>query len=461
MADDISSPNWNETAASNTTAGATGWAANSAPSSAYTVMRDKMAAIKRWYDRTNPTVTSAGTNTYTLTYGVTPNAYLQGDPYCFVVGATNTGPATLNVNALGAKAITKNGAVALSGGEMLISAVVTCLYDGTQFQLTDGILAGTFVGGALSALTSMSAAAFNEADAGNIASSSTVAIGAAAGNSINITGTTGITAFDTVQAGTIRRLRFAGIVTITHNASSLFLPNNGKNITTAANDELEFLSLGSGNWKCIDWQPAMGEIRAVRKQSFTGSGTYTPDAHMAYAVIEAVGPGGGGGGTNAGGLGAGGGGAGQWSRVVATAATIGASQVITISTGGAGGTTAGTNGSAGSGNTSVGIICTAGPGQGGAGQVSNGVSIGGLGGSGGTSDIATTGAPGTSGASQSSGIFMSGNGGSSPYGGGGAGNGVAGTGFGSGGSGSNNNGGSKAGGAGTNGVVYIIEYCTQ
>lgn len=457
MADDISSPNWNETAASNTTAGATGWAANSAPSSAYTVMRDKMAAIKRWYDRTNPTVTSAGTNTYTLTYGVTPNAYLQGDPYCFVVGATNTGPATLNVNALGAKAITKNGAVALSGGEMLIGAVVTCLFDGTQFQLTDGILAGTFVGGVLSATTSMSAVALNEADAGSIASSSTVAIGAAAGNSINITGTTGITAFDTVQAGTIRRLRFAGAVTLTHSAS-LFLPNNGKNITTAANDELEFLSLGSGNWKCTDYQPAAGEIRAVRKQSFTGSGTYTPDAHMVYSVIESIGPGGGGGGCQSG-FAAGGGGAGQWSRVVATAATVGASQVVTIATGGAGGSTSGTNGSAGSGNTSVGTLCTAAPGQGGTGATGFGTALGGLGGSGGTSDVATTGASGISGNSASGSVQISGNGGSTPWGGGGVGNGVAGTGFGSGGSGGNS--GAKAGGAGTNGVVYITEYCSQ
>lgn len=141
MPDDLSSPNYSEVAANNTTAGATGWAANSAPTSAYTVIRDKMAAIKRWWNRAGPTVTSGGSaNAQTLTYGVAPNNYTQGDTYTFIAGFSNSGATTLNVNALGAKAVTKNGATALAGGEILVGAVVTCMYDGTQFQLTDGAL---------------------------------------------------------------------------------------------------------------------------------------------------------------------------------------------------------------------------------------------------------------------------------------------------------------------------------
>ncbi|HEX3065419.1 MAG TPA: hypothetical protein VHQ39_08045 [Dongiaceae bacterium] len=98
--------------------------------------------------------------------------------------------------------------------------------------------------------------AFNDNDV-TLASASTVNIGAAGGRSINITGTTGITAFDTVQAGTIRKLRFAGALTWTHNSTSMILPG-AANITTAAGDTAEVLSLGSGNWKCFDYTKADG-----------------------------------------------------------------------------------------------------------------------------------------------------------------------------------------------------------
>lgn len=142
MPDDLSSPNYSEVAANNTTAGATGWAANSAPTSAYTVIRDKMAAFKRWWNRVSPTQTSGGAaNVQTLTYGVAPNNYTQGDTYTFIAGFSNSGATTLNVNALGAKAINKNGALPLVGGEILAGAVVTVMFDNTgAFQLTDGSL---------------------------------------------------------------------------------------------------------------------------------------------------------------------------------------------------------------------------------------------------------------------------------------------------------------------------------
>src|SRR3954471_20116985 len=71
----------------------------------------------------------------------------------------------------------------------------------------------------------------------------------------------------------------------------------------------------------------------VTKQVFTASGTYTPTPGMVACVIECVGGGGGGGGAQSvggnNGAGAGGGGGG-YSRTYATAATVGASQTVTI-----------------------------------------------------------------------------------------------------------------------------------
>lgn len=108
-------------------------------------------------------------------------------------------------------------------------------------------------------------AAINEARADAVASAATVELGAIVGNVVHVTGTTTITAFDVVQAGTRRRVIFDGILLLTHNATSLILPT-AANITTAAGDTAEFISEGAGNWKCVDYQRASGA-------ALLGSGT--------------------------------------------------------------------------------------------------------------------------------------------------------------------------------------------
>lgn len=91
----------------------------------------------------------------------------------------------------------------------------------------------------------------------DLASGSTVDIGAASSPNIRITGSDTILSFGTKPAGTFRRGRFAAVLTLTHNATSMILPNNGQNITTAANDRWWAFSLGSGNW-IVGYQRADG-----------------------------------------------------------------------------------------------------------------------------------------------------------------------------------------------------------
>jgi hypothetical protein len=113
--------------------------------------------------------------------------------------------------------------------------------------------------------------AFNEAPPVTLASAAAVNIGAALANTVNISGTTTITAFDTIAAGAIRRLNFLGALTLTHNATSLILPN-GVNITTRAGDVAEFLSLGGGNWRCLKYS----ERKFVSaEQTITAGGALT------------------------------------------------------------------------------------------------------------------------------------------------------------------------------------------
>lgn len=218
----------------------------------------------------------------------------------------------------------------------------------------------------------------------------------------------------------------------------------------------------------------------VTTQTFSANGTYTPSTGMIYCIIEAVGGGGGGGGVNGTGAnsaGAGGGGAGGYALLLATAATIGASQSVTIGASGAGGTAGANNGSAG-GDTSVGSLCIGKGGSGGGFSSPAGSVWSGSGGAGGVAGTGTTALPGVSGFSgvgeaNTQMSPFSGAGGSSPFGGGGrsvtlntstttAGNAAtANTGGGGGGAISFNNAATAAGGAGGSGYVRITEFCIQ
>jgi hypothetical protein len=86
-----------------------------------------------------------------------------------------------------------------------------------------------------------------------VASAATTDIGAATSQNVTVTGTTTITSFGTVAAGTFRRVVFSGVLTLTHNATSLILPQGG-NVVTAAGESLEAVSLGSGNWRVTSYQ---------------------------------------------------------------------------------------------------------------------------------------------------------------------------------------------------------------
>lgn len=134
----------------------------------------------------------------------------------------------------------------------------------------------------------MNAKAINEAKGSDIASATTTDIGAATGNFVDVTGTTTITGLGTVQAGVRRVVRFTGILTLTHHATSLILPT-GANITTAAGDTAEFFSLGSGNWVCASYQRKSGQPLAGGLQVKVGSFTRDLTTASGTQAITGVG----------------------------------------------------------------------------------------------------------------------------------------------------------------------------
>lgn len=126
---------------------------------------------------------------------------------------------------------------------------------------------------------------FNGIKASNLASASTVNIGAASGQYVHITGTTTITAFDTIAAGTQRIVVFDGALTLTHNGTSLILPT-GANITTAAGDVARFVSEGAGNWKCVGYQRASGQplIGSADRSTVTSVSSSSGVVTLNYAL---------------------------------------------------------------------------------------------------------------------------------------------------------------------------------
>ena len=197
-------------------------------------------------------------------------------------------------------------------------------------------------------------------------------------------------------------------------------------------------------------------------QVLTSSGTYTPTSGMKYCVVEEVGAGGAGGGCVAGTASGSGGGAGEYRRGVFSAATIGASQTVTIGAGGTG--ISGSGGNAG-GTTSFGALLSAAGGSGG-GASSN--ALGGNGGTGGSGGV--IGIQGQNGgvSINGSGLAQGGYGGNSYFGGGGKAQtltstgtaaGISASAYGAGGSGAVQISGSNAaGGNGSNGLIIITEY---
>ena len=117
----------------------------------------------------------------------------------------------------------------------------------------------------------------------DLASATTTDLGAQTSSNLRITGTTTITGLGTIASGTVRNLRFADALTLTHNGTSLILPG-AANIITAAGDTATAISLGSGNWVVTAFQRA---LNAPLVFSVTGASLITAaDAAAARSAIS-------------------------------------------------------------------------------------------------------------------------------------------------------------------------------
>lgn len=156
-----------------------------------------------------------------------------GNFVLFIASATNTGATTLDVNVTGATAINKVGAgglIALTGGEIVNGTPTLVYYDGTRYVIINQV------------------PLFGVEQA--VASAATTDLTTSGSHNVSITGTTTITSFgsNASTGAPLYYVKFADVLTLTYNATSLITPG-GADILTGAGDSAIVEYLGSGNWR--------------------------------------------------------------------------------------------------------------------------------------------------------------------------------------------------------------------
>ena len=121
-----------------------------------------------------------------------------------------------------------------------------------------------------------------------IASATTTDLGTKDSTFLTVSGTTTITGLGTVSAGIYKFVIFSGALTLTHNGTSLILPG-AANITTVAGDTALFLSLGSGNWRCMFYQTGASASQPLDAQLTTLAGITAQQATDLSSVSPFIG----------------------------------------------------------------------------------------------------------------------------------------------------------------------------
>lgn len=252
---------WSTTAGNNNAAPPNGWPEGQPPNTVNDCAREMMAALRTQFEDTEwfnygHTFTRTGAFTFTIPtdvtaiYTVQRRVRITDSSYVY---------ATITASSFGAGITTVTIGTDTGGGmSASASAVSVSIISPSNISIPSTI----------------------GRKGANIASAATTNIANASGDFVDVTGTTTITAFGTANAGVVRVVRFTGALTLTHNGTSLILPN-GVNITTANNDVGTFRSLGSGNWICVSYTRAVSVASKTVMEAATALDVnVTPGRHQ-------------------------------------------------------------------------------------------------------------------------------------------------------------------------------------
>lgn len=266
---------------------------------------DNIPSINDPYSEGNLLSNVTGTNAIAATASPTITSYSTGAAYSFIAVNTNTGAATLSIDGLTAKNITKAGSNALVAGDIQAGMLVYVHYDGTRFQMignavyggsvTNAAISGaTITGGSVSGLTTDLAIA----DGGTGASTALAAFDALKQTSTDAysgvielaTNAEVIAGTDTVRAVTPASFRAANIVqanAVTSTTGTIIdftgIPSWAKRVTI----NLSAVSTnGSSNLKF-----QVGTSSGVVATGYASVGTYVSSGVGAVAETTGFGTG--------------------------------------------------------------------------------------------------------------------------------------------------------------------------
>jgi hypothetical protein len=222
--------------------------------------------------------TSTGTANAQVVASLIPANFtlVTGKTARFIAGFTNTAATTLAVNGLIATNVfrqTPNGAVALTGGEIVAGTLTEAYYDGTQFQL----ITNSTENGGFGQLTTLAASA--TPDLGLVPSHNLTLAG----------GPFTITSFGSSAslAYPIYLVRFGAADILVQSASLNLLP--GVNRLAATGDQGLYLYNGAGVWFEVAYFSSVSKVAPTTANSLTvKNNTVTPNTIMDITATEVV-----------------------------------------------------------------------------------------------------------------------------------------------------------------------------
>ena len=208
-------------------------------------------------DMAKATASTGSTNAYILSTGGTVSTYEDKVRLVFRASFSNTAACTINVDTLGVvdlKIYGASGVADPASGQIQSGGVYDIIYISElgDFVVLNPSSAGSIanvvddttpqLGGPLDANSHQ----INMAKGANIVSASALTP-LDDGNYFYVSGTTTIASIATLGTGTVIRLQFGGVLTLTHS-SVLVLPG-AADITIAIGDVAEFSETGVGVWR--------------------------------------------------------------------------------------------------------------------------------------------------------------------------------------------------------------------
>lgn len=176
----------------------------------YLTLNQAMNSIGKY-----PSTVGGTADVITLGFSPTFTAYTTGMQVSFIASGMNTTNVTVNIDTLGAKAITKNGATALVAGDIPSGALVLIEYDGTRFQILNINAANSFGANVLTFLqtptsANLAAALTNETGTGLVVFNTNAALTTPTVTGLNLAAGTITVAPSTVVSGVLLTTATAG-----------------------------------------------------------------------------------------------------------------------------------------------------------------------------------------------------------------------------------------------------------